>query len=411
MGERNYFNMSVNQYRNLAGTTFNLNTNTFQKPVTATAYPSLDYNCVDKTSVCGCDFSFDVNALALTVNDRGNQFSNVFRRDTDHVVTQAQWRRQFTDDIGEVFTPFVQGRGDIYHVSRWRDIDLRSGQDDTFTRETVAAGVDYRYPFVSHTEDASHVIEPRAQIIARPDVANNLKPPNEDSQSLVFDDTLLFDIDKFSGYDRIETGTRTNFGLQYTMQMYNGVSIRAVGGESIQIAGNNPFDPATGLGTDRSDYVAGAYFDYRNMFRLVSQLRFNQADLSLSRQDYSFQTKLGFVEAAISYVAVAAQPALGFNTPREEVAGFSAIKLNDDWTIFGDLRYDLELGQWVRNSAGVQYADECLIFSVTYVQTYTQSIGVPPDTSVTVRVGIKGFGQQTAPSSIADLSPEAAVFR
>jgi LPS-assembly protein len=85
--------------------------------------------------------------------------------------------------------------------------------------------------------------------------------------------------------------------------------------------------------------------------------------------------------------------------------------LNDGWTIFGDLRYDLELGQWVRNSAGVQYADECLIFSVTYVQTYTQSIGVPPDTSVTVRVGIKGFGQQTAPSSIADLSPEAAVFR
>jgi LPS-assembly protein len=117
------------------------------------------------------------------------------------------------------------------------------------------------------------------------------------------------------------------------------------------------------------------------------------------------------VEAAISYVAVAAQPALGFNTPREEVAGFSAIKLNDDWTIFGDLRYDLELKQFVRNSVGVQYADECFIYSVTYQQTFVQFADIKPDTSVLVRVGIKGFGQQTAPSSIGDLSPEAAAFR
>ena len=33
------------------------------------------------------------------------------------------------------------------------------------------------------------------------------KLPNEDAQSFVFDDSALFDWDKFSGYDRIETGT------------------------------------------------------------------------------------------------------------------------------------------------------------------------------------------------------------
>src|SRR5258706_1325452 len=411
MGERNYFKLSVNQYGNLSGRTFNFDTISYQNSVTATAYPSLDYNYVNNKPVFGGEFSFDVNALALTVNDPANQVSNVFRRDTDHIARQAQWRRKLTDDIGEVFTPFVQARGDIYHVSSFQDVDLKSGQDDTFTRQVVTAGIDYRYPFVSHTENASHVIEPVVQVIARSNVDNNFKVPNEDSQSLVFDDTLLFDINKFSGYDRIETGTRTNFGLQYTMQVYNGVSIRAIGGESVQLAGKNSFDPTTGLGTDMSDYVAGAYFDYKNMFRLVSQVRFNQADLSLSRQDYSFQTKLGFFEGSISYVAVAAQPALGFNTPREEVSGFSAIKLNDDWTIFGDLRYDLELGQFVRNSVGVQYADECFIYSVTYQQTFVQFADIKPDTSVLVRVGIKGFGQQTAPSSIGDLSPEAAAFR
>ena len=65
----------------------------------------------------------------------------------------------------------------------------------------------------------------------------------------------------------------------------------------------------------------------------------------------------------------------------------------------------------MRNSAGIQYADECFILSVTYQQTYISYLDIVPSTSVLVRVGIKGFGQQTTPSSIGDLSPEAAVFR
>ena len=36
--------------------------------------------------------------------------------------------------------------------------------------------------------------------------------PNEDAQSLVFDETNLFAWNKFSGYDRIEGGTRLNYG-------------------------------------------------------------------------------------------------------------------------------------------------------------------------------------------------------
>ena len=81
-------------------------------------------------------------------------------------------------------------------------------------------------------------MEPIGQIIARPNsIGNQQAIPNEDANSLVFDDTLLFDIDKFSGYDRIETGTRANVGAQYTAQFYSGAYARAVFGESYQLAG------------------------------------------------------------------------------------------------------------------------------------------------------------------------------
>jgi LPS-assembly protein len=410
LGERNYFNLTMARYGNLTGDTYFYETNTVQKTVTATAYPSLDYNYIHNKPVLGGELSVDVNALALSVTDPATSSSQVTRGTLDHIVTQAQWRRTLTDELGERFTPFFMARGDLYNTSRFVDVDGASGPADTFTRQMVGAGLDYRYPFVSHSENASHVIEPVAQIISRAGGSNS-HVPNEDSRSLVFDDTLLFDTDKFSGYDRMETGTRANYGVQYTYQMYNGFSARAVGGESMQVGGDNPYDPTTGLGGTRSDYVFGGYFDYMNRFRLLSQMRLSEQDFSVLRQSYSAQTKLGFFEGSLSYVAVAAQPLLGFPTGRDEVAGFAAVKLNDDWTVFGDLRFDIKTDQWVRNSAGVQYADECFILSVTYQQTYINYLDIVPDTSVIVRVGFKGFGQQTAPSSIGDLSPEAASFR
>jgi len=415
IGDRNYFNMSVYRFGNLTGKVFDFETQTFSKAITATAYPVIDYNYIHNKPVLGGELSFNANAVALTINDPNGvvdpaNTNKVFRRDTDHISTEAQWRRTLVDGAGQVYTPFFQARGDVYHVSSFHDADGVSGSDDTFTRDMLAGGLEYRYPFVAHTDNASHVIEPVGQIIARTSGnSGNDKIPNEDAQSLVFDDTLLFDINKFSGYDRIETGTRANVGVQYTMQTYNGVSVRMVGGESIQVAGRNPFDPTTGLATDFSDYVAGGYVDWKNMFRLTSQVRFKETDFTVARQDYRVSTKLGFFQGAVSYVS--AEPTIGLPNRREEVAGFVAFRLNDTWTIFGDSRYDMQLGQFIRDSAGVLYSDDCFTMSVTYAQTFIQYQDIKPDTSVLLKIGLKYLGQQTVSDSIGDLSPEAAVFK
>ena len=100
------------------------------------------------------------------------------------------------------------------------------------------------YPWVANTSYGSHVIEPIGQIIARQATHRADALPNEDAKSLVFDDTNLFDMNKFSGYDRIETGTRANVGLQYTFQANYGGYARILAGESFQLAGVNPYkDP------------------------------------------------------------------------------------------------------------------------------------------------------------------------
>ena len=66
------------------------------------------------------------------------------------------------------------------------------------------------------TANASHIIEPIGQIIARQDAVTQRRLPDEDARSLVFDDTNLFEVSRFSGYDRTEMGTRVNAGVRWS---------------------------------------------------------------------------------------------------------------------------------------------------------------------------------------------------
>ena len=83
-------------------------------------------------------------------------------------------------------------------------------------------GLEYRYPFISVQSWGTQTIEPIAQVIARPNEPQIGKWPNEDAQSLIFDDSNLFRVDKFSGWDRIEGGGRANYALSYTAQFNHG---------------------------------------------------------------------------------------------------------------------------------------------------------------------------------------------
>src|SRR5690606_15352226 len=119
------------------------------------------------------------------------------------------------------------------------------------------------------------------QMIARPSETKAGELPNEDAQSLVFDDTNLFSWDKFSGYDRIEGGTRLNAGLRYTALLPFG-SVSAVVGQSFHLAGTNPYastdlvsaGAGSGLETDRSDYVAGVQYQPNARLRFGARARF-----------------------------------------------------------------------------------------------------------------------------------------
>jgi len=378
----------------------------------ATVYPIIDYDYIVKNPIIGGELSFNSNVMA---------FTNKENVDSDRVIVEANWRRQMIDGIGEVFTPFGQLRGDLYNVSGV-DIATETGTENLVihnpdngfvSRGDAVAGFEYRYPFIATTGSVTHIFEPIAQIIARPNsVGPQQNIPNEDALSLVFDDTLLFDIDKFSGYDRIETGTRANVGFRYTAQLLSGAYLQAVFGQSYQIAGQNAFDNAfystTGLATDASDYVTGLYLQATSNVSFTAQTRFDVDTLDIRRSDLGAWLHYGPAQLKVNYADVTAEPGLAAGRPAQEVLTAAVLALTKDWSLLGNIRYDLELDHTIDEGLGLQYQDDCFLLAVTYQRSFITDQDIRPDERVLVNFNLKYLGAYQYSTSVSDTFGTAA---
>ncbi|MFZ1104467.1 MAG: LPS-assembly protein LptD [Hyphomicrobiaceae bacterium] len=393
ISERNYFAANFYHFGGLF----------LEDDVVATSYvhPVIDYNYILGTPVLGGQLSFTAHARALTRNDG---------TDNNHIVLAADWKRKMIDPIGQVWTPFASVRGDVASWTNLRDPDNPAVvlADDTVTRAMAVAGLTYSYPFVAHTKTATHVIEPTAQIVVRPGSVDQRKLPNEDARSLVFDDTLLFDTDRFSGYDRFETGTRLNVGVQYTLQTASGFFSRVVLGQSLHLAGENAFaldpgvdaagvslyDPLNGLETDRSDYIAGLYVSPFTGFNLVAQARFDENDWSLRRQDTALNMAYGPLLAQLGYAYTKFDSKLGVADDQQEVIGTLGLRLTDRWSVVGQVRYDIDDRATIQDLFQVKYQDECFVLSASYIETFVENepLEIKPDRTLMLRFELKHLG-------------------
>jgi len=320
---------------------------------------------------------------------------------------ETHWRRQFIDSVGQVWTPFASMRGDVASVSIKSDVGvanfIQTG-DTQLARAMPTAGLEYRYPFIGVQSWGTQMIEPIAQIIVRPDESGVGRLPNEDAQSLIYDDANLFKVDKFSGWDRAEGGGRLNAGVQYTSQFHRGGFVNMLFGQSYHLFGRNSFAVGdvtnTGLGSgldsDRADYVARLSYQPNSIYSLSSRYRFDQGNFALRRLEVEARANFDRWALSVLYGNYDAQPELGFLTRREGVLGTSSVKINPNWVLFGAARYDIDAGSFNQTRFGLGYIDDCFIMSLNYVTDYTYSGNVQTNQSFLLQVSLRTLGSTAA---------------
>ncbi|MBZ9884230.1 LPS-assembly protein LptD [Mesorhizobium sp. CA10] len=398
LSDRNYFDVRAMR--------FEVQEDTLSSDPTARAakqpwvLPSLDYAYIPDTSVAGGQLSFNVNTRVISRNrlDETLDGGSVLRvpgieGQSSRLSAEAEWKRTFTTDDGLQLTPLLAFRGDAGYVNaNSASLDAITSMannpvvgtpgDDmrsSLARYMATLGLEARWPLLFSMANSSHVLEPTAQVFVRPNeqYVGGLAVPNEDAQSFVFDATTLFERDKFSGYDRIEGGTRANVGFRYSGAYDNGWATNAIFGQSYQLAGENSFaapdlvnvGAESGLDKQTSDYVGLVGFNSPSGFSGSLSGRFDEQTFEVRRAEVKAAYSSLPISLSAKYAFIEAQPLYGFTTDRHELTLGASAHLAQNWRLFGTGTYDIETNVLVKDGVGFAYNDSCFTYIMTYSQT------------------------------------------
>jgi len=406
VGSRSYFDARTIYYLSYSG-------NQAQVPV---IHPVVDYSNVINHQVLGAEFSYKTNFTSLTretaafdpITTLANTNGLCLTASADpmarlptqcllrgmpgtytRATVEAQLRRSFTDSAGEIWTPFAIVRADAIDASISNQPGVSNFLpvgDTQALRVMPTVGLEYRYPFINVQPWGTTTIEPIGQVIIRPNESYAGKLPNEDAQSMTFDASNLFAVDKFSGYDRVEGGGRANVGVQATTQFDRGGSVNVLFGQSYQLFGLNSFAVAdvtntgvdSGLQRARSDYVGSVNYSPNRTYTFSVRSRLDEQTLNINRFEAEGRASFDRWSVALTYGNYAPQPDLGYLIRREGLLGSGSIKVAANWVVSGAARWDLEANKLNQYIVGAGYVDDCFVLAANYVTSYQYSAGTTP---------------------------------
>ncbi len=226
----------------------------------------------------------------------------------------------------------------------------------------------------------------------------------------MFDDSNLFKVDKFSGWDRVEGGGRANYGMQYTAQFNQGGFVNALFGQSYSLFGTNSFAVAdatntglnSGLDTRQSDYVARFSFQPNKTYTFTSRFRFDHDTFAVQRTELEASAAFDRWNVSLLYGDYAAQPLLGFLDRRQGILGNGSVKLDANWVLLGGARYDINANKFDQTRIGLGYIDDCLILAANYITSYSYGTGVPVrDHTIMLQLTLRTLGGTSVSQNVA----------
>lgn len=417
--------------------------------------PSFDYERIEQEALLGGELRLNANLASIYRNEdavtricnthltggidpeddcarpfNGNRFNPDYLRydglegNYTRATTELEWRNSYILPVGLVLTPIASVRGDLYTADMSSDgstlpfyaAGVRVSNDafgavdinDDGARGMATAAIEARYPYLIETAYGSHVIEPIGQIIARPNESKIGNLPNEDAQTLVFNTANLFSLDKFSGYDRIEGGTRANLGLRYAGSFNNGYSIDAVIGQSYHLAGVNSYAERdlslvgfdSGLETDRSDYVGSISLGSPMGLTVGTQGRFDEADFDLRRGDLYGAYQGSRAAGYVAYSYIAAQPTYGSIVDQNQISAGASIKFDENWTAYGQVGYDIGNKELIRHGVAVSWANECYSMLLSFEDENSSYSSDSGSSTVMFKIGLRTLTSFNEPYDI-----------
>ena len=366
-----------------------------QQPI---ALPVVDFRQRLKDPLVGGTLELQLNSLAIGRTDG---------QDTQRAFAGARWDLRRLTALGQEVTFTAYGRADVYHSDEnlLTGTALYRGEAGWQARAIGALAVDVRWPFIGQALGGTQRITPRLQLVASPNV-KNLEIPNEDARAIELEDSNLFALNRFPGYDRFEDGARITYGLEYALAI-PGVTIDAVVGQSYRLSAKPALFPSgTGLASRTSDIVGRTEIRYRDFLSLTHRYRLDKDTLAVRRNEFDATIGTRDTYALIGYLRLNRDidPSIEDLRDREEIRLGGRIAFARYWSVFGSTIIDLTSRhedpfsladgyEPVRHRLGVAYSDDCIELGLTWRRDYEDTGDARRGNTFLLRVALKNLGR------------------
>lgn len=362
------------------------------------ALPAIDYRRRLTDPWIGGRVQIQFNSLALIRTDG---------QDTQRAFAGVQWDLRRYTPLGQEVTFTAYSRADIYHtdqVGKTATVVYR-GDPGWTARGIAALAADVRWPLVGGFLNGSQRITPRVQIVASPKT-RNMSLPNEDSRSIDLEDSNLFALNRFSGYDRWEDGSRITYGAEWAIDL-PGIAFNTVIGQSYRLTDKPSLLPVgTGL-TDRlSDIVGRSTIKYGRFLEFTHRFRLDKDSFAIRRNEIDATIGTSRTYATVGYLKLNRDIDASIEDlrDREEVRLGGRIQIARYWSIFGSTVIDLTSRhedpltlsdgyQPIRHRLGILYDDDCIELGVTWRREYDAIGDARRGNTFLLRLALKNLGR------------------
>lgn len=362
------------------------------------ALPAIDARFLVDPPLLGGRIELQANSLAIM---------RIEGQDTQRAFASARWDIRRLTPMGQQLTLTAYARGDVYHTSDAEEtvVPIYRGTDGWHTRAIGALAADIQWPLIGPLLGGVQRVVPRVQFVATPPVPN-FDIPNEDARSVDLEDSNLFALNRFHGYDRWEDSSRVTYGLDWMYERPH-LAISATIGQSYRLDRRPTIFPeGTGL-TDRfSDIVGRTRVRYGRFLDLTHRYRLDKSNLAVRRNELDLTVGSDQTYVQIGYLRLNRDidPAVEDLRDREELRVAGRVKFARYWSIFGATVLDLtnkdedafsQSDGWepVRNRLGIAYEDECLELGLTWRRDYERLGEFRKGSTFALQIGLKGLGR------------------
>ena len=335
------------------------------------------------------------SAVALTRDAAPASPAGTPGLDSRRVTFESDWRRTSTSLGGLRISAFGNLRMDGYNLG---DVDGVAGRTVSQGRSLATAGADVSLPLARRTSNALVVIEPTAQFVASAGAALirvGLTPTgepiylNEDSATVVFDETSLFRLNQFPGYDLTEDGLRMNLAARTSILWDSGRRAHLVLGRSFRSNESDVFSTTSGLSRKASDWLVAVEAEPVAGVSFFARSRLDGEDLSVRRAEAGANISLRRGSGYFRYLKEETGPGSG---RRENADLGGEVFFNERWGMSFYGNHDIAASAWVIRDIGLVYRDDCTRLDIIYRQEDLQVGRLGSSTSINLRLTLATLG-------------------